>query len=69
MYHHGISVGKNEQKLDKKISKDYLKSVFVQRRDARIKNVVKHLEINPANISFIEHHLAHLVTPTIPLQN
>ncbi|MBL42041.1 MAG: hypothetical protein CMM49_05215 [Rhodospirillaceae bacterium] len=53
-------VGKNEQKLDKKISKDYLKSVFVQRRDARIKNVVKHLEINPANISFIEHHLAHL---------
>ena len=25
-----------------------------------IKNVVKHLEINPANISFIEHHLAHL---------
>ena len=46
-------VGANEQKLDKKISKDYLKSVFVQRRDARIKNVIKHLEINQANISFI----------------
>ena len=53
-------VGKNEQKLDKKISKDYLKSVFVQRKEARIKNVTKHLDIEPINISFIEHHLAHL---------
>ena len=34
-------VGKNEQKLDKKISKDYLKSVFFKEEDARNKKCCK----------------------------
>ena len=53
-------VGKNEQKLDKKISKEYEKSVFLQRKKQRIKNVLNHINVEDNLICFLEHHLAHL---------
>ena len=53
-------VGQNEQRIDRKVSKEYLKSIFLQRKKSRIANIIQHLHVDKNIISFVEHHLAHL---------
>ncbi len=69
-------VGLKDQEKDKKVSTEYQKKLFFQRKEERVINVVKHLGIDPSKISFIEHHLAHLaaayytannITPNKPI--
>jgi len=69
-------VGLKDQEKDRKISKEYQRKLFFQRRKERIDNVVKHLEIEASKVDFIEHHLAHLtaayytannITPNKPI--
>ena len=61
-------VGQNEQNIDRKVSKEYLKSIFTEEK-LRIANIVRHLHIDKNIISFVEHHLAHLVCAAMHTQS
>jgi carbamoyltransferase len=53
-------VGMKEQRADASRPKDYAQQMLGIRRDERIDDVVDHLGIAPGQVSFVEHHLAHL---------
>ncbi len=54
------NVGRNDQRRDKKISKDYQKKIFEIRKKERIESIKKLIGIDEKKIKFVEHHLAHL---------
>ena len=51
--------GHNDQVRDSQHDRSYLQAVFDKRREERISQAVKQLGISAANVSFVEHHLAH----------
>lgn len=54
------SVGMREQKLNESEAGDYRKMIFERRKRERIDQVTRHLGVPDSEVSFVEHHLAHL---------
>lgn len=52
-------VGLSDQRADTSRPGDYAKIVFERRRQERVDQVCKHLDIAPNRITFLEHHLCH----------
>ena len=63
------AVGAAEQKADAASRKDYATIIFERRKRDRIEQVSAHLGVPKDQISFVEHHLAHLAAAyyTAPL--
>lgn len=53
-------VGLAEQRVAEDHPKDYQKTIYDQRQQERIDDVVRQLGVARQNIHFVEHHLAHL---------
>ena len=54
------AVGLDDQKAAERRPKAYQKTVFEERKQARIDQIAEHLGIGEAKVAFVEHHLAHL---------
>lgn len=54
------AVGLADQRAAARKPKAYQKTVFEERKRARIDQVATHLGISEAKVAFVEHHLAHL---------
>ena len=52
--------GLSHQRSDMMRPKQYERVIFDQRKAERIRQIEQHLGVDPAKVSFVEHHLAHL---------